>query len=101
MSRSPYLRLGWHSLCELARLAHLVFRAPRLLIEDVLLSNRDQPPHHFQTVSLCGRKVVAWSDPFPQDLIQQVAEATGASSSEVSVAAPVAAPKLAPLRGCA
>lgn len=87
MSRSPYLRLGWHSLLEAARLASLVFRAPRLLVEDVLLSNRDQAPHHFQTVSLCGRKVVAWSDPFPQDLIQQVAEATGASPSEVCLSA--------------
>ncbi|XP_034242144.1 uncharacterized protein LOC117645810 isoform X2 [Thrips palmi] len=87
MARSPYLRLGWQSLLEAARLASLVFHAPRLLVEDVLLSNRDQAPHHFQTVSLCGRKVVAWSDPFPQDLIQQVAEATGASSSEVCLSA--------------
>lgn len=57
MSRSPYLRLWWHSLQEAVRLAVLVFQAPRLLIEDLLLSNRHQAPHHFQTVSLCGRKV--------------------------------------------
>ncbi|KAE8738393.1 hypothetical protein FOCC_FOCC016114 [Frankliniella occidentalis] len=87
MSRSPYLRLWWQSLHEAMRLAETVFRAPRLLVEDLLLSNRNQPPHHFQTVSLCGRKVVAWSDPFPQDLIQQMADATGASSSEVCLSA--------------
>lgn len=87
MSRSPYLRLWWHSLQEAQRLAKLVFLAPRLLVEDLLLSHRHQPPHHFQTVSLCGRKVVAWSDPFPQDLIRQVAQATGASASEVCLSA--------------
>ena len=30
-------------------------------------------------------QVVAWSEPFPQDLVLQIAEATGASSSEVSL----------------
>ncbi|XP_069685750.1 uncharacterized protein [Periplaneta americana] len=71
---------------EFFNLANIVYTAPRMLIEELVVSHRD-PMHQLQTVSLCGRKVVAWTDPIPLDTIRKIGTSIGASTSEIVISA--------------
>ncbi|XP_063217290.1 uncharacterized protein LOC134528033 [Bacillus rossius redtenbacheri] len=64
----------------------LVYTAPRILLEDLFLAQKGAR-HHLQTVSLCGRKVVAWSPPVSLDLVRRLAAVADATPSEVLLAA--------------
>ncbi|XP_067005165.2 uncharacterized protein [Anabrus simplex] len=84
----------WKLLCESLKelwyLWKVIYTGPRILIEEILRSNQGQS-HQLQTVSLCGRKVVSWSDPVPVALIHKICTATGSTSSEVLMSASVRA----------
>jgi hypothetical protein len=60
----------------------IVVKAPRTIIEDILLQKES-----FQTITLCGRKSVAWSDPVKIELIKSTSKATGVSEIEIMLAA--------------
>lgn len=58
-----------------------------MVLQELLFPKRVGDYHHLQTVSLCGRKAVSWSDPVPLEFLHRVHVATGASSCEILLAA--------------
>lgn len=67
---------------ELFSICGIVYTAPRMLVQELIISHRG-PMHQLQTVSLCGRKVVAWSDPIPLETIRKISLNVGASTTEL------------------
>ncbi|RVE43849.1 hypothetical protein evm_011517 [Chilo suppressalis] len=61
-----------------------IYRAPAKLWEDTVGAD-DGKSHLLQTVSLCGRKVVAWSRPIPRAGVERAARALGVSSTDVAL----------------
>nr|XP_049694565.1 uncharacterized protein LOC110383941 [Helicoverpa armigera]XP_049694566.1 uncharacterized protein LOC110383941 [Helicoverpa armigera] len=69
---------------ETTRAALEVYRAPARLWTDTIGAD-DGHRHLLQTVSLCGRKVTAWSKPVPRAGIERVARALDVSSSDIAL----------------
>jgi hypothetical protein len=67
---------------ELFSICGIVYTAPRMLVQELITSHRG-PMHQLQTVSLCGRKVVAWSDPIPLEMVRKISLNVGASTTEI------------------
>lgn len=72
---------------ELLYLCRIVYTGPRVLLEEILFPESACNKHSLQTVSLCGRKVVSWSEPVPLHLIKAIRSATNAASCEVILSA--------------
>ncbi|XP_013200230.2 uncharacterized protein LOC106142857 [Amyelois transitella] len=68
---------AWRGIVE-------TYRAPAKLWEDTIGAD-DGQRHLLQTVSLCGRKVAAWSRPVPRAGIERAARALGVSSTDVAL----------------
>jgi hypothetical protein len=77
-----YLYLVLAAVKEAFCLCAIIYTAPRMLLQELVTSHRGTL-HHLQTVSLCGRKVVAWSDPVPLDTIGKISSSVGASTTAV------------------
>jgi hypothetical protein len=71
---------------ELFCICTIVYTAPRMLVQELITSHRGAM-HQLQTVSLCGRKVVAWSDPIPLDMIRKISLNVSASTTEILLSA--------------
>nr|CAD7433231.1 unnamed protein product [Timema monikensis] len=81
-----YCALMYDAAREMWHMLRILFTAPRILFEDLFMTRRGAK-HQLQTVSLCGRKVVAWSEPVQLDLVRRIASATEATPSEVLISA--------------
>nr|CAD7204931.1 unnamed protein product [Timema douglasi] len=81
-----YCALLYDAAREMWLMLRILFTAPRILFEDLFMTRRGAK-HQLQTVSLCGRKVVAWSEPVQLDLVRRIASATEATPSEVLISA--------------
>ncbi|KAL0832646.1 hypothetical protein ABMA28_000838 [Loxostege sticticalis] len=68
---------AWRGLVE-------TYRAPAKLWEDTVRAD-DGKRHILQTVSLCGRKVIAWSRPVPRAGIERAARALGVSATDIAL----------------
>lgn len=79
-----YLSLVLAAVKEAFFLCTIIYTAPRMLVQELVTSHRGTM-HHLQTVSLCGRKVVAWSDPIPLDTIRKISSSVGASTTAVLI----------------
>lgn len=79
-----YLSLLLAAVKEAVCLCTVIYTAPRMLLQELVTSHCGAM-HHLQTVSLCGRKVVAWSDPIPLDTISKISSSVGASTTAVLV----------------
>ncbi|XP_066137622.1 uncharacterized protein [Euwallacea fornicatus] len=77
-----YIPLIYSSLLELMDMFKIIFLAPRTVIQDILLQEE-----FLQTITLCGRKAVAWSDPVRKDVIRNTAEKLGVSETEITLSA--------------
>ncbi|CAG9767260.1 unnamed protein product [Ceutorhynchus assimilis] len=77
-----YIPLVYSSLKEILDMVKIIFMAPRTIIQDILLQEES-----LQTVTLCGRKAVAWSDPVKMDLVKTTARKLGVSETEVALSA--------------
>ncbi|KAL1497874.1 hypothetical protein ABEB36_008760 [Hypothenemus hampei] len=77
-----YIPLLYSSLLEVLDMVKIIFLAPRATIQDILLQEES-----LQTITLCGRKVLSWSDPVKIDLIRDTARKLGASETEVTLSA--------------
>lgn len=77
-----YLSLVLAAIKEALCLCIIIYTAPRMLLRELVTSHRGTM-HHLQTVSLCGRKVVAWSDPIPLDTISKISSSLGTSTTLV------------------
>ncbi|CAH0564858.1 unnamed protein product [Brassicogethes aeneus] len=77
-----YVPLFFNTTKELMKILSIFFSAPKTVIQDILLQKES-----FQTITLCGRKSVAWSDPVKVDFIRQISKATGVSDTEIMLSA--------------
>ncbi|KAJ8972055.1 hypothetical protein NQ317_010924 [Molorchus minor] len=77
-----YVPLAYMSLKEFFYIFSIFFSAPKNVIQDILLQKQS-----LQTITLCGRKSVAWSDPIKVDLIKTVAKQNGVSPTEIMLSA--------------
>lgn len=83
---SNYWSLVLEAFKEAFYIWTIVYTAPRVFIQELITSHHGSK-HQLQTVSLCGRKVVAWSDPIPLDMIRKIGSSVGASTSEILISA--------------
>ena len=81
---TSYLSLVLAAFKEAVCLCTIIYTAPRMLVQELVTSHRGTT-HHLQTVSLCGRKVVAWSDPIPLDTIRKISSSIGTSTTAVLI----------------
>ncbi|XP_028147060.2 uncharacterized protein LOC114340511 isoform X2 [Diabrotica virgifera virgifera] len=77
-----FIPLFYNSLKEFAYIATILFKAPKTIIQDILLQDES-----FETFTLCGRKSVAWSDPIKTETIKAVAKQAGVSETEIMLSA--------------
>lgn len=77
-----YVPLLYNSLKEVLEMFKIVFLAPRTIVQDLLLQEES-----LQTITLCGRKAVAWSDPVKMELVKNTAQKLGVSETEVTLSA--------------
>lgn len=82
-----WMILLYHVLREIWYLTKIIFVAPRMILQELFFPATPKPCHHLQTVSLCGRKAISWSEPVSLDYIHRIHEATGASSCEILLSA--------------
>nr|XP_024216399.1 uncharacterized protein LOC106678814 isoform X3 [Halyomorpha halys] len=82
-----WLYLAHYVLQELVYLFKVFYQAPRVLFEELFLPETPANVHQLQTLSVCGRKVVSWSEPIPKDVIKQIAYASGSTESEIMLSA--------------
>ncbi len=70
---------------EVVYIFHLIYTAPRVLLDELFWPMFRRPQHHLQRASLSGRKVVRWTDPIPIDLIRGIRDKTGVASCEIQL----------------
>lgn len=59
----------------------------QVIFQELFIPKKPLKKHHLQTVSLCGRKGISWSNPVPVEYIHRIREATGASGCEILLSA--------------
>lgn len=77
-----YVPLIYNSLKEVFYILFILFSAPKTIIQEILLQKES-----LQTITLCGRKSVAWSDPVKVETVKAIAKQTGVSETEVMLSA--------------
>lgn len=75
---------------EICYVFRTLYEVPRVLLEEIFLPEHPCNVHNLQTLSLCGRKVVGWSEVVPMELLKRISEATGASTGEIALSAAAA-----------
>lgn len=77
-----YVPLFFNSMKEIVYCLKIIFTAPKTIVQEILLQKES-----FQTITLCGRKSVAWSEMIRIDLIKSIAKFTQMSEIEVILGA--------------
>ncbi|XP_012537822.1 uncharacterized protein LOC105837513 isoform X3 [Monomorium pharaonis] len=88
---SCYLPLMFQAFWEALSISWIAVTAPKIIIEELFLKHPQS--NRLQTISPCGRKVVAWSEKVDVELIRKIANVTGATETEILLAATVDALK--------
>lgn len=70
---------------EVLYLFHLMYTAPRILLDELIIPMFHLPKHHLQKVSLSGRKLVHWTEPIPVEQIRRIRDKTGVASCEIQL----------------
>lgn len=79
-----YTPLIYGAVREIFSIARIVIRAPRLIYEE-LFESRNNEKHSLQTISLCGRKVVSWSENLSKDEIKDFGKKYGCNETELLI----------------
>lgn len=82
-----YLPLIFQAIREIISISWIVVTAPKIIIEELFLKYPQS--NQLQTISPCGRKVVAWSEEVDVELVRKIANVTGATETEILLAATV------------
>jgi len=82
-----YVPLTFQALREIASISWIAVTAPKIIIEELFLKHSQS--NQLQTISSCGRKVVAWSEEVNIELVRQIADITGATETEILLASTV------------
>ncbi|XP_022917212.2 uncharacterized protein [Onthophagus taurus] len=77
-----YVPLTFKALKELLTFWRIIFYTPRTVWDELTKSYEK-----IETVTLCGRKVTAWSEPVKIESIRKVAKNTSCSDTEIILAA--------------
>lgn len=77
-----YVPLIYYATKELVYYLKILFQAPITILQEIFFKSET-----FQTVTLCGRKVVAWSEPIRTENIRAIAKKSNATETEVALAA--------------
>lgn len=83
-SLAQVCQLGVSALVDTCWLLRRGYLAPRVFLDELLQDGGCA--HALQATPMCGRKVVAWSEPVAMSLVRRVAQASGASTAEVLLA---------------
>ncbi|VEN39141.1 unnamed protein product [Callosobruchus maculatus] len=73
-----YVPLVYNSMKEIFYILLILVSAPKTILQDILLQKES-----LQTITLCGRKSVAWSEPVKIDTIRTISKQTAVSETEV------------------
>ncbi|XP_012255378.2 uncharacterized protein LOC105685659 isoform X2 [Athalia rosae] len=82
---SCYLPLIFQAIAEVVSITLIVITAPKLILEE-LFFKPVQTNHQLRPDSLCGRKIVAWSEEVEIETIRKISSITGASEAEILLA---------------
>lgn len=77
-----YTPLIYGAVKELISITGIIIRAPRIIYEE-LFETRKNDTHVLQTVSLCGRKVVSWSENLSKDELKDLVKKCGCNETEL------------------
>ncbi|XP_037040011.1 uncharacterized protein LOC119077006 isoform X1 [Bradysia coprophila] len=77
-----YGMLAYNATAELFDLLHMILIAPRKVYEE-LFEKQKTYPHALKNLSLCGRKVVSWSDKVSDDHVAQICKRHHITPNEV------------------
>lgn len=80
-----WLFLILRAIGEVIYIFHLIYTAPRVLLDELIWPMFRKPKHHLQNTSLSGRKVVSWTESIPIDLIRTIRDKTGVASCEIQL----------------
>lgn len=83
--------VSFRAIGETLYIFHLLYVAPRVLLDELFWPMFSRPKHHLKRASLSGRKVVCWSEPIPIELIRQIRDKTGVASCEIQLSGVAAA----------
>ncbi|XP_063977362.1 uncharacterized protein LOC135162638 [Diachasmimorpha longicaudata] len=82
---SCYLPLIFQSFMEICMILKIIVGATRSILDE--LFSKDIQSNQLQTISPCGRKVIAWSDQVDVDTLERISSVTGASHTDVLLTA--------------
>lgn len=88
---SCYVPLAFQAIRETVSISWIAVTAPKIIIEELFFKHPQS--NRLQTISPCGRKVVAWSEEVDVELVRKIANVTGATETEILLAATVDALK--------
>lgn len=77
-----YVPLFYRAVIEIFYCLNVVFRAPRLILDELLEGRKPSP-----MVPLCGRKVVAWSPSIKIQKVREISELTELSDTSILLSA--------------
>ncbi|XP_029665854.1 uncharacterized protein LOC115237136 isoform X1 [Formica exsecta] len=84
---SCYLPLIFQAIREVMSIGWIAVTAPKIIVEELFLKHPQL--NQLQTISPCGRKVVAWSEEVNVELVRKIANVTGATETEILLAATI------------
>lgn len=76
--------LVYGALREILEAFRLVIVAPKCLYESLIAGGRGNS-HGIKTVTICGRKVISWSEIVEKEQVKDCAKRSGASETEISL----------------
>ena len=72
---------------EIISITTIAIEAPRSILNQLFLKHAQS--NLLQTISPCGRKVVAWSEEVDTEILRKISSVTGANETEILLAATV------------
>ena len=82
-----YLPLIIQASIEILSISWIAIGAPRAIFDELFLKHVQS--NQLQTISPCGRKVVAWSDEIDGEILRKISCLTGATETEILLTATV------------
>lgn len=77
-----YVPLFYNVFKEIIYILSILVTAPKTVLQDILFQKES-----LETITLCGRKCVAWSDPIKIQTINNVAAQTSSTGTEIMLSA--------------
>jgi hypothetical protein len=76
-----YSILSIRAVKEIIYFIGIIFNAPKMIVEEIFLSEKDEP--HCLKATLCGRKLISWSEKIPLEKLHEKAVRNKQSYAEI------------------